>query len=78
MGLQTIFIRRNATYAWRRRLPVEIGGGLMQISLRTNSPKVANRTAAVATVECWDIFDLMRAKQLSKPDVRRLFTFVIA
>ena len=32
MGLQTNFLRRNATYAWCKRLPVQPGGGLMQIS----------------------------------------------
>ena len=77
MGLQTNLIRRNATYAWRKRLPVEVGGGLMQISLRTNDPNIAKRVAAVVSSECWHIFRLMRTTQLSKPDARILLTFVI-
>ena len=36
MGLQTNFFVEVATYAWRKRLPVQLGGGLMQISQRTN------------------------------------------
>jgi hypothetical protein len=77
MGLQTNLIRRNATYAWRKRLPVEAGGGLMQISLRTNDPDIAKRVAAVVSVACWHIFDLMKIKWLSKPSFDYLLTYAI-
>lgn len=38
LGLQTHVFRRGATYVWRRRLPVSLGGALMQVSLRTRDP----------------------------------------
>lgn len=47
MGIQTNIIRRGATYAWRKRLPVRLGGEVMQISLRTNDPLIARRLAAL-------------------------------
>ena len=77
MGLQTHLFRRNATYAWRRRLPAQIGGGLMQISLRTNDPDTAKRIASVVSAESTRTFELMMTHGLSKPDARRLLTSVI-
>ncbi|MEP4962633.1 MAG: DUF6538 domain-containing protein, partial [Roseobacter sp.] len=77
MGLQSHLIRRNASYAWRRRLPAQIGGGLMQISLRTNDPDTAKRIASVVSAESTRTFDLMMTHGLSKPDARRLLTSVI-
>lgn len=77
MGLQTHLFRRNATYAWRRRLPAQIGGGLMQISLRTNDPDTAKRIASVVSAESTHTFDLMMTHGLSNPEARRLLTSVI-
>ncbi len=77
MGLQTHLIRRNASYAWRRRLPAQIGGGLMQISLRTNDPATAKRIASVVSAESTRTFDLIKTHGLSKPEARRLLTSVI-
>lgn len=77
MGLQSNLLRRGATYAWRKRLPVNLGDGLIQISLRTNDPKIARRVAAVVSAESTHIFDIMKNHALSKPDARRLLTAVI-
>ena len=77
MGLQTNLLRRNATYAWRKRLPVQLGGGLMQISLRTNDPEIAKRVAAIVSAECTHTFDRMKTHALSKSDARHLLTAVI-
>ena len=77
MGLQSNLLRRGATYAWRKRLPVNLGDGLIQISLRTNDPKVAKRVAAVVSAESTHIFDSMKTNALTKSDARRLLTAVI-
>jgi hypothetical protein len=77
MGLQSNLLRRGATYAWRKRLPVNLGDGLIQISLRTNDPKIAKRVAAVVSAESTHIFDSMKTNALSKSDARRLLTAVI-
>lgn len=77
MGLQTNLIRRGATYAWRRRLPAQLGGKLMQISLRTNDPDIAKRIAPVVTSESWHMYRAMMLHTLTKDDVRTLLTAVI-
>ena len=77
MGLQFNLLRRGATYAWRKRLPLNLGYGLIQINLRTNDPKIAKRVAAVVSAESTHIFDSMKTHALTKPDARRLLTAVI-
>lgn len=77
MGIQTNIIRRGATYAWRKRLPVRLGGDVMQISLRTNDPLIARRLAAIVTAESMRVFDHMAATGLSKDDARKLLVAVI-
>ena len=77
MGLHTNILRRGATYAWRRRLPASLGGGMMQISLRTNEPLIARRLAVIVNAESVKIFDRMAEVGLSKEDARRLLRAVI-
>lgn len=77
MGLHTNILRRGATYAWRRRLPASLGGGMMQISLRTNEPLIARRLAVIVNAESVKIFDRMADSGLSKEDARRLLRTVI-
>jgi hypothetical protein len=77
MGLQTNLIRRGATYAWRRRLPTQLGGKLLQISLRTNDPDIAKRIAPIVTSESWHMYRAMMFHTLTKDDARTLLTAVI-
>ena len=77
MGLQTNFLRRNATYAWCKRLPVQPGGGLMQISQRINNPETAKWVATIVSAESTHTIDRMKTPALSKSDALRLLTAVI-
>lgn len=78
MGLHTNILRRGATYAWRKRLPAILGGGMMQISLRTNTPLIARRLAAILNAESVRIFDRMTEAGLSKDDAYKLLRAVIS
>ncbi len=77
MGLHNNILRRGATYAWRKRLPSSLGGGMMQISLRTNDPLIARRLAVIVNAESVGIFDRMAEVGLSKEEARKLLRAVI-
>lgn len=77
MGLHNNILRRGATYAWRKRLPSSLGGGMIQISLRTNDPLIARRLAVIVNAESVRIFDRMAEVGLSKEEARKLLRAVI-
>lgn len=77
MALQTNILRRGATYVWRKRLPVSLGGSVIQISLRTNDPLIARRLAVIVSAESVRVFDDMAEAGLSREDAQKLLRAVI-
>ncbi|WP_417809488.1 DUF6538 domain-containing protein [Thioclava sp.] len=77
MALQTHILRRGATYAWRKRLPAVLGGGVVQISLRTNDPLIARRLAVIVSAESVRVFDAMAEAGLSREDAQKFLRAVI-
>ena len=77
MGLQTHVFRRGATYVWRRRLPLSLGGALMQVSLRTRDPLIARRLALLLGAEGCRVFDQMMQSKLSREEARSLLQAAI-
>lgn len=65
MRLQTHLFRRGASYVWRKRIPVNAGGGMLQISLRTNDPLIAKRLALIVGSESYGLFDTVAHKGLT-------------
>lgn len=62
MALQTHLFRRGASDVWRKRIPVNAGGGMRQISLRRNDRLIAKRRALIVGSENYGLFDAMAHK----------------
>ena len=77
MGTTDFVFRRGATYVWRRRLPVSLGGALLQVSMRTNDPLIARRIAAKVTVASNNLFERMTNTALTRENARKLLDRVI-
>ncbi|OYU37598.1 MAG: hypothetical protein CFE33_19950 [Pseudorhodobacter sp. PARRP1] len=77
MGLQTNLYRRGAAYVWRRRIPVHLGGTILQISLRTNDPLIARRLGAIVSAESNSVFDTMTVQGLSREHARKFLEQII-
>lgn len=77
MGLQSNLYRRGATYVWRRRFPVSLGGTILQISLRTNDPLLARRLGAIVSAESNSVFEIMTVQGLSRDDARKFLEHII-
>lgn len=74
LKLVTHVFRRGATYTWRRRIPQDCGNlrknSYIQISLRTNDPKTAQRVGGILHGESEKVFELMSSSQLSQKDAK--------
>ena len=77
MTIQIHTFRRGAIYTWRKRLPAKLGGGVLQLSLRTSDPLIGRRIAAILGGESCGVIDAMVHQGLSKEDARRLLGAVI-
>lgn len=77
LGLVNHLTRRQATYVWRRRLPVEAGSGSVQVSLRTANAREARQIGAVVTLASESLFSDMTDDRLTRDEAKALLDGIV-